>query len=40
MGSDAALAQSNRGLPSAVKLATMENPPTGKYLVTKARIRW
>ena len=40
MGSDAAPRSVEQGAAIAVKLATMENPPTGKYLDDEGEIRW
>ena len=40
MGSDAAPRSVEQGAAIAVKLATMDNPPTGKYLDDAGEIRW
>jgi NAD(P)-dependent dehydrogenase (short-subunit alcohol dehydrogenase family) len=40
MGTDAAPRTVEQGAAIAVKLATMENPPTGKFLDDRGEIRW
>ena len=40
LGSDAAPRTVEQGAAIAVKLATMDDPPTGKYLDDRGEIRW
>ena len=40
LGSYAAPRSAEQGAAIAVKLATMDNPPTGKYLDDQGEIRW
>ena len=40
MGSDAAPRTVEQGAAIAVKLATMDSPPTGKYLDDNGEIPW
>ena len=40
MGSDAAPRTVEQGAAIAVKLATMDSPPTGKYLDDDGEIPW